>query len=89
MFGKLIVWQSDDDDVELEGEQFVEGRERLCAELMGKGSRRLCVDVEAADKVVPVECRCPLVADQPTADDANAKRRSPLGFQLAHVYSTP
>jgi hypothetical protein len=88
MLGKPVVGHGDDHDVEVVPQELVERPARDPAEPVDERVGRAGVDVEAGDEGVLSERRGPLVADEPTADYADAKR-GPLRLRRRHVYSTP
>ena len=85
---ELVVRHRDDHDVELLCEQLVERPTHQPAEPVGQRSSGRRVEVEAGGERVVAECGRALVADEPTADDADAKS-GPRRFRCDHVYSAP
>jgi hypothetical protein len=85
---ELSMRHCDDDDIELVCQQLVKRCAGQPTETIGKRLSCARGEIEAGDKFVAAErCRT-FVADQPTADDPDAKRR-PFGWRCGHVYSTP
>ena len=71
-----VVRHRDDDDVELVSQKLVGRAADRPAESFGESPGRVRVKIEAGDERVLAERSRALVADEPTADDPDTKRRA-------------